>query len=169
MRPDGSRRWFVRFREGAFASIDKADTDIEIKQGKQQNANLLLLLLYSFPPAPISSHGYNFLPNAAPVETHQCRWIECTETFTDAEVLYEHITSTHIGRKCAGTLSSECKWFGCSKNLKFSKRHNLTNHMRVHIDLKPHSCDVSTADCHPSSFSKSGPGLNLTTFGCPSP
>lgn len=119
------------------------DTDIEAKLGGQQNTNLLLLLLCSFrmsPSAAISSHGNSFQPNVAPVESHACRWMECTEVFTDAEVLYEHITSTHIGRKSAGTLSLECKWFGCSS--KASKRDHLTSHMRVHIDLKPHSCDV---------------------------
>ena len=52
----------------------------------------------------------------------------------------EHITTGHIGRKSAGTLSLECHWAGCSS--KATKRDHLTSHARVHIDLKPHSCEV---------------------------
>lgn len=74
-------------------------------------------------------------------EVHRCQWLECTIVFTDANDLYEHITSTHIGRKSAGTLSLECKWTGCTA--KASKRDHLTSHVRVHINLKPHTCDVS--------------------------
>jgi uncharacterized Zn-finger protein len=74
-------------------------------------------------------------------EIHQCKWLDCTIIFESAEKLYEHITSTHIGRKSAGTLSLECKWAGC--NSKASKRDHLTSHARVHINLKPHTCSVS--------------------------
>lgn len=73
-------------------------------------------------------------------EQHRCQWLDCTTSFTDAEALYDHITSTHIGRKSAGTLSLECHWAGCSS--KATKRDHLTSHARVHINLKPHSCGV---------------------------
>ncbi|ORY66957.1 hypothetical protein BCR35DRAFT_270072, partial [Leucosporidium creatinivorum] len=75
-------------------------------------------------------------------EVHQCRWLDCTTIFENAETLYEHITTVHIGRKSAGTLSLECKWAGCSS--KASKRDHLTSHARVHINLKPHTCSICT-------------------------
>ncbi|KAK4701906.1 hypothetical protein P7C70_g4321, partial [Phenoliferia sp. Uapishka_3] len=71
---------------------------------------------------------------------HRCQWLDCTNSFPDAEALYDHITSTHIGRKSAGTLSLECHWAGCSS--KATKRDHLTSHARVHINLKPHSCGI---------------------------
>lgn len=84
-------------------------------------------------------------PMGKPVVVHECRWVtagaECPLSFIDAEELYTHITSTHIGRKSAGTLSLECYWSGCTA--RATKRDHLTSHVRVHIDLKPHTCSVS--------------------------
>ncbi|KAM0788859.1 hypothetical protein ACM66B_002944 [Microbotryomycetes sp. NB124-2] len=73
-------------------------------------------------------------------DINQCKWLDCRIVFDTAEDLYEHITTLHIGRKSAGTLSLECKWQGCSS--KASKRDHLTSHVRVHINLKPHQCSI---------------------------
>ncbi|KAK4055615.1 hypothetical protein OIV83_000161 [Microbotryomycetes sp. JL201] len=73
-------------------------------------------------------------------EINQCKWLDCRIVFDSAEDLYDHITTLHIGRKSAGTLSLECKWQGCSS--KASKRDHLTSHVRVHINLKPHQCSI---------------------------
>jgi len=81
-------------------------------------------------------------------DVQKCMWNECGVQFDDAEALYEHITTSHIGRKSAGTLSLECQWQGC--NSKATKRDHLTSHMRVHINLKPHKCTVSNKVGPPS-------------------
>lgn len=75
-------------------------------------------------------------------EENICHWQECLTQFSTAEDLFNHVCSTHIGRKSAGTLSLECKWTGCQA--RASKRDHLTSHCRVHIALKPHVCSVCT-------------------------
>ncbi|KDE07848.1 hypothetical protein MVLG_01942 [Microbotryum lychnidis-dioicae p1A1 Lamole] len=79
-------------------------------------------------------------PHKNGVDENICRWDDCGAEFSDPDALYDHITSLHIGRKSAGTLSLECKWTGC--NSKASKRDHLTSHARVHINLKPHVCEI---------------------------
>ncbi|GAA5880662.1 hypothetical protein JCM16303_004301 [Sporobolomyces ruberrimus] len=71
-----------------------------------------------------------------------CHWNKCLTQYPSAEELFNHVCSTHIGRKSAGTLSLECQWTGCQA--KASKRDHLTSHCRVHIALKPHVCTVCT-------------------------
>ncbi|KAJ1664419.1 hypothetical protein EV178_004128 [Coemansia sp. RSA 1646] len=69
----------------------------------------------------------------------QCMWEGCSaHSFKDPEVLYEHITSEHVGRKSTGNLCLECKWAGC--HVKRSKRDHITSHIRVHVPFKPHRC-----------------------------
>ncbi|GAA5962587.1 hypothetical protein JCM3765_003739 [Sporobolomyces pararoseus] len=75
-------------------------------------------------------------------EENICHWQECLTQFNTAEDLFNHVCSTHIGRKSAGTLSLECKWTGCQA--RASKRDHLTSHCRVHIALKPHVCSICT-------------------------
>ncbi|GAA6012133.1 hypothetical protein JCM10207_005142 [Rhodosporidiobolus poonsookiae] len=75
-------------------------------------------------------------------EENICHWNACGTQFDTAETLFNHVCSTHIGRKSAGTLSLECKWTGC--HAKASKRDHLTSHCRVHIALKPHVCSICT-------------------------
>ncbi|SCV71035.1 BQ2448_3797 [Microbotryum intermedium] len=79
-------------------------------------------------------------PHKNGMDENICRWDECGAEFSDPDALYDHITTVHIGRKSAGTLSLECKWTGC--NSKASKRDHLTSHARVHINLKPHVCEI---------------------------
>ncbi|KAJ2593628.1 hypothetical protein EV177_008521 [Coemansia sp. RSA 1804] len=69
----------------------------------------------------------------------QCQWEGCeAHPFKDPEMLYEHITSDHVGRKSTGNLCLECKWAGC--HVKRSKRDHITSHIRVHVPFKPHRC-----------------------------
>ncbi|GAA5907080.1 hypothetical protein JCM6882_005164 [Rhodosporidiobolus microsporus] len=75
-------------------------------------------------------------------EENICHWNACGTQFETAEALFNHVCSSHIGRKSAGTLSLECKWTGC--HAKASKRDHLTSHCRVHIALKPHVCSICT-------------------------
>ncbi|BGO98573.1 hypothetical protein JCM10021v2_002234 [Rhodotorula toruloides] len=82
------------------------------------------------------------MPKKEENEENFCHWEECGLQFETAEALFNHVCSTHIGRKSAGTLSLECKWTGC--HAKASKRDHLTSHCRVHIALKPHVCSVCT-------------------------
>ncbi|GAA5927738.1 alkaline-responsive transcriptional regulator RIM101 [Sporobolomyces koalae] len=71
-----------------------------------------------------------------------CHWNACLTQYPSAEELFNHVCSTHIGRKSAGTLSLECQWTGCQA--RASKRDHLTSHCRVHIALKPHVCSICT-------------------------
>ncbi|KAJ2655120.1 hypothetical protein IWW48_005701 [Coemansia sp. RSA 1200] len=69
----------------------------------------------------------------------QCQWEGCeAHPFKDPEMLYEHITGDHVGRKSTGNLCLECKWAGC--HVKRSKRDHITSHIRVHVPFKPHRC-----------------------------
>ncbi|PVZ98976.1 hypothetical protein BB558_005022 [Smittium angustum] len=70
-----------------------------------------------------------------------CSWENCTSKgFPDADHLYAHLTSEHIGRKTKGNLCLECKWEGCK--VVTTKRDHITSHVRIHIPLKPHMCPL---------------------------
>ncbi|KAI8818225.1 uncharacterized protein EV422DRAFT_490411, partial [Fimicolochytrium jonesii] len=58
-----------------------------------------------------------------------------------AELLYEHITNAHIGRKTTNNLSLECAWEGCTAH-PFNKRDHVTSHIRIHVPFKPHVCEI---------------------------
>ncbi|KAK3504953.1 pH-response transcription factor pacC/RIM101 [Neurospora crassa] len=78
-------------------------------------------------------------PAAAQDESLVCRWAECNERFTSAEVLYEHICEKHVGRKSTNNLNLTCQWNSCRTTTV--KRDHITSHVRVHVPLKPHKCD----------------------------
>src|ERR1700677_1981368 len=88
---------------------------------------------------------------------HKCQWIDCTQSFPDPEILYNHLCHDHIGRKSTNNLCLTCKWRDCVTTC--SKRDHITSHLRgsiflplnhpgliiysaVHTALKPHVCDV---------------------------
>ncbi|PNP41619.1 pH-response transcription factor pacC/RIM101 [Trichoderma gamsii] len=68
-----------------------------------------------------------------------CRWNQCNQKFTNAEVLYEHICERHVGRKSTNNLSLTCQWNSCRTTTV--KRDHITSHIRVHVPLKPHKCE----------------------------
>ncbi|KAJ1991288.1 hypothetical protein EDC05_003507 [Coemansia umbellata] len=87
----------------------------------------------------LNSHLHIDEQHAADDGFMRCLWVGCTAgAFNDPEVLYEHITSDHVGRKSTGNLCLECKWEGC--HVKRSKRDHITSHIRVHVPFKPHRC-----------------------------
>ncbi|KAG2224635.1 hypothetical protein INT45_007880 [Circinella minor] len=67
-----------------------------------------------------------------------CRWANCAKTYTDAEILYSHLTNDHVGRKSTGNLCLTCHWDQC--DVSVVKRDHITSHLRVHVPLKPHHC-----------------------------
>ncbi|CAJ0636922.1 23843_t:CDS:2 [Entrophospora sp. SA101] len=69
-----------------------------------------------------------------------CRWTNCYRTFDDAESLYAHLSTDHVGRKSMGNLCLNCHWGDC--DIKTSKRDHITSHLRVHVPLKPHLCQT---------------------------
>ncbi|KAL1924049.1 uncharacterized protein VTP21DRAFT_7084 [Calcarisporiella thermophila] len=69
-----------------------------------------------------------------------CCWKNCDKKFDDAELLYIHICEHHVGRKSMGNLCLECQWDSCG--VKTTKRDHMTSHLRVHVPLKPHACNV---------------------------
>lgn len=69
-----------------------------------------------------------------------CRWADCSKTFSDPELLYAHLTTDHVGRKSTGNLCLTCHWDHC--NVTVVKRDHITSHLRVHVPLKPHHCNV---------------------------
>lgn len=90
--------------------------------------------------------GYNNLTppanNNRPQQQLPCKWLHCGRIFSDAEILYNHICESHVGRKSTNNLSLSCRWEGC--NVHTVKRDHITSHIRVHVPLKPFKCDF----CH---------------------
>lgn len=70
----------------------------------------------------------------------RCHWEKCTEVFDVPEKLYDHLCLEHVGRKSSNNLSLTCKWEGCGTTTV--KRDHITSHLRVHVPLKPHHCDL---------------------------
>lgn len=73
-------------------------------------------------------------------EIHFCRWVGCSISFDDPEQLYAHLTNDHVGRKSTGNLCLTCHWEKC--DVTVIKRDHITSHLRVHVPLKPHRCQV---------------------------
>lgn len=71
---------------------------------------------------------------------HKCQWVDCTQSFPDPEILYNHLCHEHIGRKSTNNLCLTCKWRDCATTC--TKRDHITSHLRVHTALKPHVCDI---------------------------
>ena len=46
----------------------------------------------------------------------------------------------HIGRKSTNNLCLKCSWGTC--DTKTVKRDHITSHIRVHVPLKPHGCNM---------------------------
>ncbi|KAG8950306.1 hypothetical protein FRC04_007748 [Tulasnella sp. 424] len=70
----------------------------------------------------------------------RCLWEGCTTHCPDGDQLYLHLCNSHIGRKSTNNLCLTCKWNNCGTSC--SKRDHITSHLRVHIPLKPHICEV---------------------------
>ncbi|KIJ65035.1 hypothetical protein HYDPIDRAFT_88703 [Hydnomerulius pinastri MD-312] len=88
-------------------------------------------------PQPDSSSS----PSAnAAQETYTCQWVDCSSTFNDPEILYNHLCNDHIGRKSTNNLCLTCKWKDCGTSC--AKRDHITSHLRVHTPLKPHVCEI---------------------------
>lgn len=83
-------------------------------------------------------------------QPQKCLWSEtdkqtdiCGEVFVDAEGLYTHLITTHVGRRTTGNLCLECKILNCSqRRIPFMKRDHVTSHLRSHVPLKSHACQV---------------------------
>ncbi|OMH83973.1 pH-response transcription factor [Zancudomyces culisetae] len=76
-----------------------------------------------------------------PLQILECKWGHCTfRVDNDPDALYLHLTNEHVGRKALGNLCLECKWLDC--NVKTGKRDHITSHLRVHIPLKPYTCEI---------------------------
>jgi hypothetical protein len=69
-----------------------------------------------------------------------CLWKQCHLKFEEPELLYHHLSNDHVGRKATGNLCLECHWEKCE--VKTGKRDHITSHLRVHVPLKPHSCET---------------------------
>ncbi|KAH8119901.1 hypothetical protein DFH11DRAFT_1754446 [Phellopilus nigrolimitatus] len=79
-------------------------------------------------------------PSPAPAPAHRCKWDACSLSFADPEALYNHLCNDHIGRKSTNNLTLTCRWRDCGTSC--AKRDHITSHLRVHVPLKPHVCDV---------------------------
>ncbi|KAH7914769.1 hypothetical protein BJ138DRAFT_1177079 [Hygrophoropsis aurantiaca] len=73
-------------------------------------------------------------------ESYVCQWIDCSSSFSDPEILYNHLCNEHIGRKSTNNLCLTCKWKDCGTSC--AKRDHITSHLRVHTPLKPHVCEI---------------------------
>ena len=69
-----------------------------------------------------------------------CLWKDCGIVCDNAEVLYNHLCNTHVGRISKNNLCLTCHWDNC--NASYGKRDHITSHIRIHTPLKPYSCSV---------------------------
>ncbi|CAG8758700.1 27356_t:CDS:2 [Dentiscutata erythropus] len=69
-----------------------------------------------------------------------CLWSKCYRTFEDADSLYAHLSTHHVGRKSTGNLCLDCLWEDC--DVSTTKRDHITSHLRIHVPLKPHRCET---------------------------
>ncbi|KAJ3228557.1 hypothetical protein HDU78_009687 [Chytriomyces hyalinus] len=81
------------------------------------------------------------------MDTSHCHWEDCAETFSDAQALYDHLTTDHVTKRIGRGNSDglRCKWTDSSHSpcsSSFGKRDHLTSHLRIHVPLKPHPCAV---------------------------
>ncbi|OAX44453.1 hypothetical protein K503DRAFT_729545 [Rhizopogon vinicolor AM-OR11-026] len=89
------------------------------------------------PPPKSESHSRSPAPET---ESYPCQWLDCSSTFNDPEILYNHLCNDHIGRKSTNNLCLTCKWKDCGTSC--AKRDHITSHLRVHTPLKPHVCEI---------------------------
>ncbi|CAI2175628.1 1437_t:CDS:2 [Funneliformis geosporum] len=82
------------------------------------------------------------LASPLPVKSEEliCLWDQCLRTFDDPELLYGHLAHDHVGRKSTGNLCLSCHWDKCE--VVTTKRDHITSHLRVHVPLKPHVCEI---------------------------
>lgn len=79
----------------------------------------------SIPSSPISDSPP---PPSDPSPIHKCLWVDCTQSYPDPEVLYNHLCNDHIGRKSTNNLCLTCKWKDCGTTC--AKRDHITSHLR---------------------------------------
>ncbi|KAF3904345.1 hypothetical protein AA313_de0205457 [Arthrobotrys entomopaga] len=69
-----------------------------------------------------------------------CQWGACREIFENPDELYTHLCDVHVGRKSTNNLCLQCHWGTCRTTTV--KRDHITSHIRVHVPLKPHKCEI---------------------------
>ncbi|EPS42864.1 hypothetical protein H072_3224 [Dactylellina haptotyla CBS 200.50] len=69
-----------------------------------------------------------------------CQWGTCREIFENPDELYTHLCDVHVGRKSTNNLCLQCHWGTCRTTTV--KRDHITSHIRVHVPLKPHKCEI---------------------------
>lgn len=82
----------------------------------------------SAPPPSPKSETKTEHSSVEPPPSHKCLWVECTQSFVDPEVLYNHLCNDHIGRKSTNNLCLTCKWKDCGTSC--AKRDHITSHLR---------------------------------------
>ncbi|KAJ4325655.1 protein with putative role during mitosis [Fusarium piperis] len=92
------------------------------------------------PSAASNTSQSSVAPSTASDDNLICRWNACNQKFTTPESLYEHICERHVGRKSTNNLNLTCQWNSCRTTTV--KRDHITSHIRVHVPLKPHKCDM---------------------------
>ena len=76
---------------------------------------------------PMTASTHNDSPPPPP-PIHKCLWMDCTLSFPDPELLYNHLCNDHIGRKSTNNLCLTCKWRDCGTTC--AKRDHITSHLR---------------------------------------
>ena len=70
----------------------------------------------------------------------RCEWRGCGAVFDGAELLYRHLCDEHVGRNSKNNLCLSCHWGQCQAS--YAKRDHITSHLRIHIPMKPFTCNV---------------------------
>ncbi|KAF3910300.1 hypothetical protein ABW21_db0206662 [Orbilia brochopaga] len=101
----------------------------------------------STPAALAQPHGGSSSSSANTAGTNDsqhgsliCQWGTCREIFDIPDELYSHLCDVHVGRKSTNNLCLQCHWGTCRTTTV--KRDHITSHIRVHVPLKPHKCEI---------------------------
>lgn len=93
-------------------------------------------------PSPLASppHVADGRAPTPPAQLLQCRWRDCSQTFSRHDDLTVHISEQHIG---SGYSTYRCLWQDCARNeAEFPQRQKVMRHIQTHTGDKPFQCTI---------------------------
>jgi hypothetical protein len=83
------------------------------------------------------SRAVTDVSSASAKEQHRCQWVGCDETFTEAQLLYQHLLEKHSDWP-VGSVPLLCWWEPCEH---FSKNpQHMRSHLLSHVSYYAYKC-----------------------------